>query len=224
MTLKPNWEEDWDKIQAGEKFWKTGEEANTPQLYLSYFNKLFPSSKPHIFIPLCGDYPFVHLAWSEGYTVSALEFIPTAVERLKGQFEGGEEAWEGSECPGGKKWVYAKGRMVVYQADVFVENPELVNVFDAVLDKDAFGAIEKDERARYIELVAKYLKKGGILVSETKKKTEGLDEGPPYHLLEEEMRKEWEREGGLVYEEFMGSMYEWPGGKFDALHHRMKKV
>ena len=164
-----------------------------------------------VVVVLSNDLVFIIIVFSFFFFFSFLFIIKPALERLKKQFGEEEDQWEETTTPGGgKKFTYKKGRLTIYQGDMFVIIDNLVGGVDVVVDKDAFGALPKEMRENYVNIITKYLKKGGVMVSETKKKNIDVEKGPPFHLLEEDMKKEWERkgekegEGGLVYEEFLG--------------------
>ena len=61
----------------------------------------------------------------------------------------------------------------------------------AVYDKDAFGAIDPTERASYLHSLTSLLVPGAIVLLEVKKKSADQDKGPPFHLLEADVAREF---------------------------------
>jgi hypothetical protein len=87
-------------------------------------------------------------------------------------------------------WTHASGRATLYETDILQDVPAWHAHFDAVYDKDSFGALEKDMRNAYCERLAVYLKEGGIIYTEVKIKSEDhprRHEGPPFSIDEAEL-------------------------------------
>lgn len=62
-----------------------------------------------------------------------------------------------------------------------------------IYDKDAFGAIEVEDREKYLSAVGEYLKKDGDLLLAGVLRTSGVEKGPPFHLSQELAEKFWNR-------------------------------
>ena len=222
------WGTIWDDkvLDKGLVLWKRGE---TNENWIAQYKCIldhvpfpdFEPSKPlKIFIPLCGDAKFVWYAWSQGCHVVGLDIVPQAVKHLRLQF-GPDEDWESSQVPTGKKWTFKDKRAVIYESDMFQEYPELCEYFDVVMDKDALGALPKDLRLPYGEMLSKYLRKGGLLYSETKfLLTDDLESGPPFHLPNESVKDCFPK---LNYLKGLGEIYEWPSEFNKQLSHILRK-
>ena len=65
-----------------------------------------------------------------------------------------------------------------------------MNKFDAVYDKDSFGALTLDLRSKYCERLSDYIKDNGIVYTEVKNKVSGKDQGPPFHVEKQDLMEE----------------------------------
>merc|ERR1719276_425278 len=63
-----------------------------------------------------------------------------------------------------------------------MKRPELVNSFDAVYDKDSFGALTLDMRSPFCDRLSEFTKDGGTIYIEVKNKESGRQFGPPFHV------------------------------------------
>ena len=187
-----------------------------------------------ILCPLAGDDPFVVHAWKEGHSVTSIDMVPDAVAAMRRQFssmsgldstdviddvEQGEDDWElivrqpqhpeQDKQPITKIWKHKSGRATLYEGDMLELRTELENQFDAVYDKDSFGALDPDMRPDFCERVAHYLKDGGIVYAEVKfKSTDQRDVGPPFHLEESDLMKEEYFGQNFDYVSSLGELYE----------------
>ena len=207
------WSGAWDDIlKGGDPRWKRGEgEANT-RAQLTHLHSLageysLPSSLS-IFVPLAGDCPIVHAAWMMGHKVTANEFVPVAVTALRRVFSAKEEDWKCEEIPAGKKWTYVvDGRVIIYECDIFTSVSELLDSFDIVFDKDAYGALSPPVRRGYMSVLSSYLRHGGIMYCEAKKKLVDADKGPPFDVTPEDIKGNVD--GLLTYVRSLGEVYDW---------------
>lgn len=145
------------------------------------------TKKLHILCPLAGDDPFVQYAWSQGHSVVAADLVPVALQAMRAQFTG---SWVRHVDGTAVVWTHASGRATLYETDILLDVPAWHAHFDAVYDKDSFGALEKDMRNAYCERLAVYLKAGGIIYTEVKIKGEDhprRHEGPPFSIDEAEL-------------------------------------
>ena len=63
-----------------------------------------------------------------------------------------------------------------------MKRPELNGKFDAVYDKDSFGALQLDMRQPFCERLSEYCHEDAIVYIEVKNKESGREAGPPYHV------------------------------------------
>ncbi|KAL3939979.1 MAG: hypothetical protein SGBAC_005405 [Bacillariaceae sp.] len=73
----------------------------------------------------------------------------------------------------GLVWKHESGRVTLYEGDMLKKRSELVNTFDAVYDKDSFGALTKDLRPAFCERLSDYTKDDATLYIEVKNKLFG---------------------------------------------------
>lgn len=220
------WSDTWSDILAGgNPRWKvTNMESH--QKALSHFQRFIrpplpisPSSdeseseEVNVLCPLAGDDPFVYLLWSLGYSVTTIDLVPPAVEAMKEQFGCDADMWTKEEDSKSDTvvWKHKSGRASLMIGDALQHRPELMGKFDAVYDKDSFGALGMEMRAGFCNRMAEYTKKGGIIYLECKLKDgheEILNVGPPYSLKRENIMEEKNGYGSSFdYVEELGIVY-----------------
>jgi Thiopurine S-methyltransferase (TPMT) len=220
-SMVANWEAAWHDIlhQGGNPRWKVDDPAVKEQA-LQYILRYCsndddvqhrPPSLLNILCPLAGDDPFVALAWQRGHAVTTIDLVPAAVALQRQQIsrcqkaataataatteteeEAAEEWTETVVSPALTKWTHGSGRATCYVGDALQSiNEDLHGTFDAVYDKDAFGALDLSMRAAYGARLAEYLRPGtGILYTEVKiHKKEVVDRtvGPPFHVEQSDL-------------------------------------
>jgi hypothetical protein len=153
----------------------------------------------HILCPLAGDDPFVQYVWSQGHSVTAIDLVPQAVEAMRHQFGGADDNdngddWKCEENGATAIWRHKSGRATLYQGDMLAKRSELLQRFDAVYDKDSFGALDKEMRPAFCQRLADYTKEGAIVYIEVKyKEDEGSNPagrrlmGPPFHVEQQDL-------------------------------------
>ena len=179
-----------------------------------------------ILCPLAGDDPFVVHAWQEGHSVTSIDIVPDAVAAMRRQFSNvtgrvidvaeEDKDWElivvqpqQDQQAITKIWKHKSGRATLYEGDMLERRPELENHFDAVYDKDSFGALDPDMRSDFCERVAQYLKDGGIVYTEVKYKSADAREcGPPFHLEKPDLMKEEYFGRNFDYTASLGEVYQ----------------
>jgi hypothetical protein len=103
----------------------------------------------------------------------------------------------------------------LYVGDVLQKRPELNEQFDAVYDKDAFGALTLDMRQSYCQRLAEYCKLGGIVYTEVKNKESGKEFGPPYHVEKSDLMETTSFGAAFDHVKDLGEVYtiDLPGMK-----------
>jgi hypothetical protein len=177
-----------------------------------------------ILCPLAGDDPFVHYAWSLGHDVTAMDIVPDALGIMRGMFGDDEDDWSssslaGTAASGGGNnddvidgatvvWKHKSGRATLLEGDALTFRPGLANAFDAVYDKDSFGALSIHDRRMFCERVSEYVKDGGVLYVEVKNKDGGRDSGgPPYHVEMEDLMEPDNFGTSFEYVRYLGEVY-----------------
>ena len=207
------WSDTWSDILAGgNPRWKVTD-AESHQKALMYFRKFVKGapSDINVLCPLAGDDPFVHLLWRLGYSVTTIDLVPSAVDAMKKQFENSDEVWTKEESADGTNtWKHESGRAQLMIGDALQKRPELRGKFDAVYDKDSFGALDKDMRPGFCRRMAEYVKPGGIVYLECKLKDgheEILNVGPPYSLKKENLMEDSSYGACFDHVEDLGVVY-----------------
>lgn len=209
---RQRWSASWSKIISGENdMWKVTEEFKHKQA-LAYFQQYVKGDPKDVSVlcPLAGDDPIVHLLWKQGYTVTTIDLVPEAVERMKSQFS---NDWTKVEDTANNTivWKHGSGRANLIIGDALQYRSELENTFDAVYDKDSFGALEREMRSEFCSRMAEYVKKDGIVYLECKLKANHenvKDQGPPFSLKEEDLMEESSYGKGFNYVAGLGKIYD----------------
>ena len=149
-------------------------------------------SDTSILCPLAGDDPFVHLLFEKGYSVTTIDLVPAAVEAMKEHF--GNCTWTKEEDHGGSiVWKHESGRATLIIGDALQKREKLYGSFDAIYDKDSFGALDKQMRKAFCMRMAEYTKKDAIIYLECKLREnhdEAKNMGPPFSLKKEDLMEE----------------------------------
>ena len=188
-----NWKDTWtDILGGGPQRWKVNDlDAKKKALTHIMEHTSSVEGPMHILCPLAGDDSFVHYVWSQGHHVTAIDIVPAALKAMRGQF-GDMEDWSSeSEKASEVVWKHKSGRATLLEGDVFVKRPELLKSFDAVYDKDSFGAMHLDMRPTFCERVSEFVKDGGTLYVEVKNKETGnKTAGPPFHVEKDDLMEQ----------------------------------
>jgi hypothetical protein len=215
------WAETWnDIISGGSTRWKVTDDASH-NIALQNFQSRVKEDPLNVsvFCPLAGDDPMVHLFYSKGYSVTTIDLVPAAVERMREQFIHSEPSsqWTQQEEEGTDDnkshtviWKHSSGRATLMVGDALQKHAQLKGKFDAVYDKDSFGALPIECRERFCDRIAEYIKPGGILYLECKRKDnheQVKDQGPPYSLTKEELMDPTSYGQHFQYIQDLGDIY-----------------
>ena len=230
LDVSSGWGGYWDNIISGKHtYWKITDEEKHLQA-LSYFQKYVKGepSNTSVFCPLAGDDPMAYLLFSKGYSVTCIDLVPEAVEEMKSQFgkDESESIWTKEEKYNTIIWSHVSGRATLMVGDALQSRSELVNSFDAVYDKDSFGALPVSLRDGFCERIGEYVRKDGVVYIECKLKEnheEVKNEGPPFSLTGPDLMSYYGKVG-FEYVEGLGEVYEldaFPGVKHTG--HALKR-
>lgn len=227
------WSDLWNDILAGgNPRWKV-DDLKAKEGALSAITSHEVGSEPSssdrklsILCPLAGDDLFVPYSWGQGHSVTAIDLVPAAVAAMRKQFPDGK--WHREEHPDGMiQWTHSSGRATLFEGNVFTIMSDLNATFDAVYDKDSFGALEPHMRSGYCDRLADYLKPGGIVYTEVKNKSDDLPtrfDGPPYHLEKGDLMKDRNYGRDFEYVKSLGEVYKSPiPGMFQTGHILRRK-
>mmetsp|Transcript_15863 Transcript_15863/g.29943 ORF Transcript_15863/g.29943 Transcript_15863/m.29943 type:complete len:268 (-) Transcript_15863:180-983(-) len=217
-VVNMGWHETWsDILSGGNQRWKVTCEDCHKQA-LSHFQKHVKGNPitTSIFCPLAGDDLFVYLLFRQGYSVTTIDLVPDAVEAMKMHFlesssSNPDDEWEKEEIDNTIIWKHSSGRATLMVGDALQHRPGLENQFDAVYDKDSFGALPKHLREQFCSIVAKYLKQDGIVYLECKLKDnheEVKHIGPPYSLRREDLMESTSYGSSFHYATYLGAVYD----------------
>lgn len=220
-TKLMGWSDTWsDILSGGNPRWKvTGEDCHTKAL--AHFQEYVKGDPADISVlcPLAGDDPFVYLLFTKGYSVTTIDLVPAAVEEMKKQFQSGNgsesgpslaQEWTREEKENTVIWKHGSGRATLMVGDALQKRPGLVNQFDAVYDKDSFGALPMQLRNAFCSRIAEYVKQGGIIYLECKLKDDHekvISIGPPFSLKEEDLMEKTSYGDAFDYVQGLGEIY-----------------
>lgn len=149
------------------------------ELLTSYFPKISPSGC--VFVPLCGKSKDMLWLLDQGYHVLGVELSELAVKAFFA-----ENQMTPTVTKLGDFIEYSAGELRIWVGDVFDLRPNDLAAVDAWYDRAALIALPKSMRQRYAKLVRECLPRGtkGLVI--TVDYPEGLREGPPFAVAEEE--------------------------------------
>jgi len=227
-----SWAENWaDILSGGNPRWKVTD-PQSHQNALSHFQTYVETepSKVSVFCPLAGDDPFIFLLWKYGYSVTTIDLVPAAVEALKEQFtttdDTAEEIWTMQEKDGTIIYSHNSGRATLMVGDALQKRPELTNTFDAVYDKDSFGALPKPLRSSFCKCISEYTKPGAVIYLECKLKDNHesvKDIGPPYSLTKVELTESGNYGEEFEYVKGLENVYNIDVGGMSQTGHILRK-
>lgn len=182
------WKDTWaDILNGGSSRWKV-DDLEAKKTALAHIVEHASLDGPmSILCPLAGDDPFVHYAWSQGHNVTAIDIVPDALKAMRSQF-GEMEDWSSENNEeSGLVWKHKSGRATLFEGDVLMKRPELMESFDAIYDKDSFGALNLDMRPKFCERLSEFIKDEGTVYIEVKNKASGREFGPPFHVEKDDL-------------------------------------
>ncbi len=194
MTWASTWK---DILRGGPTRWKVDDinvksQALGHILGYSTLTSVSRNNSLRIFCPLAGDDPFVYYAWQQGHYVTAVDIVPDALAEIRRQFGPCNHDWEVEKQGSIVIWKHKSGRATLYEGDIMTHRNELEKTFDAVYDKDSFGALDPTMRQQFCERVASYTNDHAVVYVEVKYKDQaqqGRLLGPPFHLERDDIMK-----------------------------------
>lgn len=156
------------RYQGGTAQWDLGQET---AVFQSCIEKgLFPvpprsdvpvRHAPRVWVPGCGYGHDALLFARAGYYVTAMDFAPEPLTRLK------DMAWE-QHCD-----------LDIVHADIFSALPHYAETFDMVVEYTCFCAIDPARREEYVRILSGVVKPNGCVVA-LLFPTDTMVESPPY--------------------------------------------
>eukprot|EP00558_Chaetoceros_sp_UNC1202_P001293 CAMPEP_0197261344 /NCGR_PEP_ID=MMETSP1429-20130617/84497_1 /TAXON_ID=49237 /ORGANISM="Chaetoceros sp., Strain UNC1202" /LENGTH=238 /DNA_ID=CAMNT_0042725607 /DNA_START=108 /DNA_END=824 /DNA_ORIENTATION=- len=219
------WNDTWsDILNGGNPRWKVTDEKchekalSHFQSFVSTTDTSSSSADISVLCPLAGDDPFVYLLWIMGYSVTTIDLVPDAVEAMKVQFGGSPNDWSKVKPDDEKDesvyWSHVSGRATLVVGDALQHRSTWVNRFDAVYDKDSFGALGVQMRKGFCTRMGEYVKSGGMVYLECKLKDnheEVKGQGPPHSLKKEDLMEATSYGDAFDHVEELGAVYDLPG-------------
>ena len=223
--LNMGWHNTWtDILQGGSKRWKVTS-SNAHQKALSHIQNYVKQPNSHFFVPLAGDDPMVKQLFTAGHSVTALDLVPDALKAMRSQFDG---AWTTETLKDGTvSWKHESGRVTQLEGDVLKPRPYLNGVFDAVYDKDSFGALSKDMRHDYCQRISDFCKPNGTIYMEVKLRDNHEDSknvGPPFSLLQEDIMESDYYGTAFEHVAALGEVYEAGYSGAKQTGHVLRKI
>ncbi|MCH7225267.1 methyltransferase domain-containing protein [Haloferula sp. A504] len=162
-AVSRNWEDHW---MAGDTPWDKGEAAPPLLEYLDEWDDGFVDGA-RILVPGCGSGHDVRALAAAGARVTGLDLSPTAVEVARSHPAINGEA-------------YVQGDLFDWSDD---------SSFDAVWEHTCFCAIEPEDRSRYAEAVARWIRPGGRLIGVFYLDPDNPDGSPPHPSSKAEIER-----------------------------------
>lgn len=215
-TAMSGWSSTWkDILNGGNPRWKITSGDSHEKAYEHFQNHVLNGDKNvSVLCPLAGDDPFVHLLYRKGHSVTAIDLVEEAIEANRQGFGEDDSAWTKEESDGDIIWTHKSGRATLIVGDALKKRSNLNNSFDAVYDKDSFGALSKDLREPFCQRISDYTKDNAIVYLECKLKKGlvGVDNsGPPFSLRKDDLMEATNYGGSFEYVDGLGPVYDLPG-------------
>ncbi|GFN97348.1 thiopurine s-methyltransferase [Plakobranchus ocellatus] len=175
------------------------------QTLIEYLDRLGPCGKPaNIFVPLCGKSLDVKWLADQGVQTVGLDGVHKALEQF--YTEHGLD-WEETNVPalgGAGKLLSSKdGRLKLYCGDITDFTVEVGGCFDAVWDRAAVVALNREDVERYVQIMKGLVRPGGCILLESEEFEASDFDGitdvllklpPPHAMFEDEIRRLYEPE------------------------------
>jgi len=232
-AVNMGWASTWDDIlSGGSSRWKINDlshKEHALDCIVRTANSGEATEKSlKIFCPLAGDDTFVNYAWSKGHSVTSIDLVPKAVEAMRDQFPVGAESWtRGSGPKSVVIWKHDSGRATLIEGDALADLSEVLGgAFDAVYDKDSFGALDKSMRDAYCDRIGKYTKKEAVIYLEVKLRSKdhpNRNAGPPFSLERDELMMASNFGSDFVYEQGLGEVFELGSSMMKQTGHILRR-
>ncbi|KAL9190397.1 hypothetical protein ACHAXT_007608 [Thalassiosira profunda] len=221
MTWATTWA---DILSGGPGRWKV-DDLGCKKQALAHIEQHSSTEGPmRILCPLAGDDPFVHYAWSQGHDVTAIDIVPAAMKVMRGQFGADAADWSAESKESETVWTHKSGRATLIEGDMLTKRPELIDSFDAVYDKDCFGALELQMRPGYCNRIAEFAKTGATIYVEVKNKASGRENGPPFHVEKADLTDEAAYGGCFEYVASLGEVYPLKMPGMQQMGHVLRRL
>jgi hypothetical protein len=219
------WANTWnDILNGGNGRWKVNDLGVKEKALAHILEHSGPVDRPlRILCPLAGDDQFVQHAWSKGHDVTAIDIVPGALEAMRGQF-GDAEDWSSEKNGSDVVWKHKSGRATTIEGDMLMKRPELADSFDAVYDKDSFGALSPDMRSPFCDRLAEFTRDGAVVYTEVKNKGSGREFGPPYHIEKDDLMEASNYGSNFEHVSSLGEVYPLGGPMMKQMGHVIRRM
>ncbi|XP_059174983.1 thiopurine S-methyltransferase-like [Physella acuta] len=186
------WKSWWDERQIG------FHQSDVHKMLSKHLAKLIPDDKANkVFFPLCGK--AVDMSWlaSQGYNIVGVDGVKKALEEFftdQGIEYSVEDVNHNEQT---FQMFKSKDDMIrLYCTDIFNFTPDIEGTFDAVWDRGALVALNREDVSGYVQNMKRLLSPNGrILVEVMEYDPDGQNKHPPPHpMYEEEIRSLYEPE------------------------------
>lgn len=136
-----------------------------------------------VLVPLCGKAVDLAFLAAHGHEVVGVELAEVAVQAFFA-----EHALAPTVTPRGGLVEYRAGAITILAGDMFAVTAELAGPIDALYDRAALIALPPELRPPYVALVRRLLPAGARGLIITAEYDQALMAGPPFAVLEDELR------------------------------------
>ncbi|XP_059174982.1 probable thiopurine S-methyltransferase [Physella acuta] len=192
------WKDRWDDRHIG------FHQADVHKMLSKHFTKLIPDGKANkVFFPLCGK--AVDMSWlaSQGYNIVGVDGVKKALEEFFTD-QGIEYSVEDVNHNGHnfKLFKSKDGKIRLYCTDIFNFTPDIEGTFDAVWDRGALVALNREDVSGYVKNMKKLLSPNGRILMEVMEYDVSIMDGlegpskppPPHPMYEDQIKALYEPE------------------------------
>ena len=123
-----------------------------------------------------------------------------------------------------KKWQHKSGRATLVEGDMLQKRIELNKSFDAIYDKDSFGALGLGMRSIFCTRLSEYIKDDGTVYIEVKNKVQGRENGPPFHVEKSDLMDSNNFATCFEYITSLGEVYTLKMSGMKQVGHILRRV
>ena len=180
---RENWQGMW---QTGDTPW-AGEKVNDP--FFAAFDRLLslydkPADNLRALVPLCGNSSAVRFLYDRGCAVTAVDYVPEAIDSLRKTLFSDIEMEQSS---GIETSVFRAPRLELIVHDFFSFSTD--EKFDLIYDRGGFVAVPPSMQRDYARVAARVAKPGALIFLRCAEFVGVEFQGPPFSVGDTEVKQ-----------------------------------
>ncbi|XP_072045629.1 probable thiopurine S-methyltransferase isoform X2 [Amphiura filiformis] len=142
-----------------------------------------------IFFPLCGK--AVDMKWlaDKGHTVVGVELSGKGIKQFFQEQNVEYDVSPVENLPDAELYKSKDGKILIYKADLFAVSRDVLGTFGGMWDRGSLVAIDKEDRERYVDLMASLMAPDCNYLLSTFDYDMAVMKGPPHCIPDSEVRR-----------------------------------